>query len=99
MRVMVRRVLRLYGAGSRFMVAGVLMLAFLGRRRALRVDRRELLACAVVGTLLAAGGNGLVTVGEQDVPSGLAAVLIASVPLWIGAFRPARHARPPPLTL
>jgi drug/metabolite transporter (DMT)-like permease len=98
-RVMVRTVPPLYGAGSRFMVAGVLMLAFLGRRRALRVTRRELLACAAVGTLLAAGGNGLVTVGEQDVPSGLAAVLIASVPLWIVVFRAAARDRVPPVTL
>ena len=85
-RVLVRTVPPLYGAGARFMVAGVLMLAFLGRR-SLKVNRRELLACAVVGTLLAGGGNGLVTVAEQDVPSGLAAVLIASVPLWIVVFR------------
>ena len=87
-RVMVRTVPPLYGAGARFVVAGLLMLAFLGRR-SLRVNRRELLACAVVGTLLAGGGNGLVTVAEQDVPSGLAAVLIASVPLWIVVFRAA----------
>src|SRR5206468_12542573 len=53
-RVLVRTVPPLYGAGARFIVAGVLMLAFLGPRRALRVDRRGLLACALVGTLLAA---------------------------------------------
>jgi len=84
-RVLVRTVPPLYGAGARFVVAGVLMLAFLGRR-SLKVNRRELLACAVIGTLLAGGGNGLVTVAEQDVPSGLAAVLIASVPLWIVVY-------------
>ena len=88
-RVLVRTVPPLYGAGTRFLAAGVLMLAFLGRRRALSAGRRELLACAVVGTLLAAGGNGLVTVAEQDVPSGLAAVLVASVPLWIVIYRAA----------
>jgi drug/metabolite transporter (DMT)-like permease len=98
-RVLVRTVPPLLGAGSRFMVAGALMLAFLGPRRALRVQRRELLACAVVGTLLAAGGNGLVTVAEQDVPSGLAAVLIASVPLWIVVFRAAARDRVPRATL
>jgi len=87
-RVLVRTVPPLYGAGARFVVAGALMLAFLGRR-SLRVDRRELLASALVGTLLAAGGNGLVTVAEKDVPSGLAAVLVASVPLWIVVYRAA----------
>ncbi len=93
-RVLVRTVPPLYGAGARFVVAGSLMLAFLGRR-SLRVNRRELLACAVIGTLLAGGGNGLVTVAEQDVPSGLAAVLIASVPLWIVVFRAAARDRIP----
>jgi drug/metabolite transporter (DMT)-like permease len=83
----VRTVPPLYGAGARFVVAGVAMLAFLGGRRAFAVTRRELLASALVGTLLAAGGNGLVTVAEQDVPSGLAAVLVASVPLWIVVYR------------
>jgi drug/metabolite transporter (DMT)-like permease len=85
-RVLVRTVPPLYGAGARFVVAGALMLAFLGRR-SVRVNARELLACAVIGTLLAAGGNGLVTVAEQRVPSGIAAVLIASVPLWIVVYR------------
>jgi drug/metabolite transporter (DMT)-like permease len=92
-RVLVRTVPPLYGAGARFVVAGGLMLAFLGRRRALRVERRELLACALVGTLLAAGGNGLVTVAERDVPSGLAALLVASVPLWIVIYRTAGRDR------
>jgi drug/metabolite transporter (DMT)-like permease len=91
-RVLVRTVPPLYGAGARFVVAGALMLAFLGRR-SLNVNRRELLASAIVGTLLAAGGNGLVTVAEQDVPSGLAAVLVASVPLWIVVYRAAARDR------
>jgi drug/metabolite transporter (DMT)-like permease len=98
-RVMVRTVPPLYGAGARFVVAGALMLAFLGRRRALNVTRRELLASALIGTLLAAGGNGLVTVAEQDVPSGLAALLVASVPLWIVLYRTAAHDRVPRATL
>jgi drug/metabolite transporter (DMT)-like permease len=78
------------GAGARFVLAGGAMLAALAARgggRAIRLPGRQLLACAVVGTLLAAGGNGLVTVAERDVPSGLAALLIATVPLWIVLYR------------
>jgi drug/metabolite transporter (DMT)-like permease len=75
------------------------MLAFIGPRRALKLGPRELVASALVGTLLAAGGNGLVTVAERDVPSGLAAVLIASVPLWIVVFRAVAHDRVPRRTL
>src|SRR5437764_999239 len=69
-------------------VAGALMLAVLRVRRGpLRITRRQLVSAAIVGTLLAAGGNGLVTVAEQDVPSSLAALLIASVPLWVVVLR------------
>src|SRR2546421_7345378 len=87
-RLMVRTVPPLLGAGLRFAVAGVLMLAVLRVRRGpLRITRRQLVSAAIVGTLLAAGGNGLVTVAEQDVPSSLAALLVASVPLWVVLLR------------
>jgi drug/metabolite transporter (DMT)-like permease/GNAT superfamily N-acetyltransferase len=89
-RVMVETVPPLLGAGFRFLVAGAVFYAFLALRRgpaAVRFSGRELAAATVAGTLLCFGGNGLVTVAEQDVPSGIAATLIASVPLWIILFR------------
>jgi drug/metabolite transporter (DMT)-like permease len=87
-RVMVEDVPPLLGAGLRFVVAGVAMLAFLAARgRDVRVTRRGLLAASIVGVLLLAAGNGLVTVAEQNVPSGLAALLVASVPLWVVLLR------------
>jgi drug/metabolite transporter (DMT)-like permease len=58
-----------------------------------------LLRLAVVGTLLAAGGNGLVTVAEQDVPSALAALIVASTPLWIVVYRSLGSDRPRTATL
>jgi drug/metabolite transporter (DMT)-like permease len=90
-RLMVETVPPALGAGARFVLAGGAMVAVLavrgGRLRSIRLPSRELLACAAVGTLLAAGGNGLVTVAERDVPSGLAALLVATVPLWIVLWR------------
>jgi drug/metabolite transporter (DMT)-like permease/GNAT superfamily N-acetyltransferase len=89
-RVMVETVPPLLGAGFRFLIAGAVFYSFLAMRRGLasvRFTRRELLAATGAGTLLCFGGNGLVTVAEQDVPSGIAATLIASVPLWIILFR------------
>ena len=87
-RVMVEDVPPLLGAGLRFLVAGVVMLAVLAARgRSIRVSRGGLAAAALVGVLLLAGGNGLVTVAERHVPSGLAALLIASVPLWVVVLR------------
>src|SRR4051794_18890795 len=89
-RLMVETVPPALGAGLRFVLAGGAMLAFLVARRGVagvRVRPAQLGWAALVGTLLAAGGNGLVTIAEQDVPSGLAALLIASEPLVIVMLR------------
>lgn len=88
-RVMVETVPPLLGAGVRFAVAGVVMLGVLAARRGVRavgISRRALAACALVGALLP-GANAVVTVAEQTVPSGLAALLIASIPLWVVLLR------------
>ncbi len=56
-------------------------------------SRAEWLGCAVVGVLLLVA-NGLVGVGEKTVPSGLAALLVATVPLWLlGIDAMLNHAR------
>jgi drug/metabolite transporter (DMT)-like permease len=94
-RVMVEDVPPLLGAGVRFLLAGALLYAWVAARRpAGRVTRAELAGCALAGTLLMFGGNGLVTVAERDVPSGLAALLIASVPLWVIVLRAVFRERP-----
>jgi drug/metabolite transporter (DMT)-like permease len=87
---MVETVPPLLGAGLRFFFAGAVFAAWLVVRRgwgALRVGRGELLAAAGIGVLLMAGGNGLVTVAEQDAPSGLSALIIAAIPLWVIVLR------------
>jgi drug/metabolite transporter (DMT)-like permease len=74
--------------GARFVIAGVLLYGIARLRGASRwVTRRELLGCALVGTLLAAGGNGIVNVAEVYIHSGFAALVIAAVPLWVVLMR------------
>lgn len=86
-RVMVETVPPLLGAGLRFSLAGVLMLGFLAlRRRPIRPTRRQVLAALAVGCLLP-GANAVVTVAEKDVPSALAALLIAAIPLVVIVLR------------
>ena len=66
-----------------------------GPRRAARYwpSRAEWLGCAIVGVLLL-GANGAVGIGERTVPSGLAALLVATVPLWLlGIDAVLNHAR------
>lgn len=81
----------LLSGGARFLLAGLLFAAWLvvrGGLSALRVTRAELAGSTFVGVALLLGGNGLVSVGEDEgVPSGLAALVIASIPLWVVVFR------------
>ena len=85
-RVMVETMPPLLGAGVRFSVAGAVMVAVLSARRSVRLTREQLLSALAVGLLLM-GANAVVTVAEQEVPSALAALLIASVPLWVLVMR------------
>jgi drug/metabolite transporter (DMT)-like permease len=89
-RVMVETVPPQLGAGARFLVAGAVLYAVLLARRGwagVRVTARQAGASAVVGVLFLAGGTGLVTVAQREVPSGLAAVLVAALPLVVVLLR------------
>ncbi|MEU9854367.1 EamA family transporter [Streptomyces sp. NPDC047974] len=84
-------------SGSRFIVAGLLLAAIVAWRHgpsALKVDRRRLGSAALVGVLLILGGNGLVNLAETTVPSGLAALLVAAVPVFVVLLRTAAGERP-----
>ena len=72
-------------AAFRFTVAGGILYA-IARPRTERPTRLNWFSAGVVGTLLLAGGNGGVVWAEQWVPSGLAALIIATVPLWMVLF-------------
>ena len=66
----------------RFFAAGLLMFAVLRWRGIPAPTRQQWFNCAVTGTLLLGFGNGLVCFAEQTVASGLAAVVVASMPLF-----------------
>jgi drug/metabolite transporter (DMT)-like permease len=98
-RVMVETLPPLLSTGARFLVAGALLAAWLRLRgRRLRATRREVLGAAVVGTVIL-GDIGLLAVAEREVPAGLAALLIATVPLWVVALRLAAGERTSRATL
>jgi len=68
---------------TRFLIAGIVMLAYCGLRgRRIFFSFRQLWHMAVVGTLLLMGGNLTLSYAERVVPSGLSALLIAVTPLW-----------------
>jgi drug/metabolite transporter (DMT)-like permease len=87
--LMVETMPPLLSAGTRFIVVGALVLPFVVVRRglaAIRPTRAELLSAGFVGLMLP-GANAVLSVAEQDVPSGLAALLVGSIPLWVMLLR------------
>jgi drug/metabolite transporter (DMT)-like permease len=83
--------------GARFLLAGTVLLGAvlaLRGRTAFRVTRTQCATAALCGLFLLVGGNGLVAVAEQDVDSGLAALLIAGTPLWVVLLRALLRDRP-----
>lgn len=89
-RVMVDTMPALLSGGVRHVVAGAIIFAILLLRRgpgAFRLRRSELIGGAIVGLLLLLGGNGLVVLGEREVPSGLTALIVAVVPLCVVVLR------------
>lgn len=93
----------LLSAGVRYGVAGLLLAGYLALRRGrrgFRATRRQVAGAGVVGVLLLLGGNGLVTLAEQqELPSSLAALLVAAVPLWVALLRAGTGDRPAGRTL
>jgi len=89
-RVVVQTMPPLLSGGFRHVVAAAVIFVLLALTRgtgALRLTRAEWLGSGLVGLLLLLGGNGLVMLGERDVPSGLAALIIAVEPLLIVILR------------
>lgn len=73
-------------AGIRFLIAGSLLFGFMRWRGAPMPTRSQWIGSILVGALLLAGGNGGVTYAEQWVSSGLAAVWVATMPVWAALF-------------
>jgi drug/metabolite transporter (DMT)-like permease len=101
-RVVVEVAPPLLSTAARFLAAGALLAAVLvarGGRARLRTSGHELRAATLVGGLVLVGGIGLLGIAEQHVPSGVASLVIASVPLWVVLLRAARRERVPRRTL
>jgi drug/metabolite transporter (DMT)-like permease len=76
-------------ASLRFGLAGFLLLGWVAwrHREELRMpSRRELIDTTIVGALLLGGGMGLVAWGEQTIPSGITALVVATMPVWVAVL-------------
>lgn len=69
--------------GSRMLLAGAVLIGFcILRKKRVRLSLRELYVTSVSGLLLWVGSNGLVIWAEQHVGSGIAALLVSTIPIW-----------------
>ncbi len=81
--MMVKSIPPYLGAGSRFLVAGTLLFAFLRLRGQPPPTLRQWGWAALAGLLLLVGGNGSIVWAQKTVPSGIASIIVATEPLWI----------------
>jgi drug/metabolite transporter (DMT)-like permease len=92
--VMIETLPPLLSAGVRYGTAGVMMLTALTAHARWRRDRGPVerptaahwRSAFIIGTLLLLGGNGGVVLAELRIPSGVAAVLVATVPIWLAVI-------------
>lgn len=69
---------------SRFLISGPLMLAWCAMTgRSIKISKHDFLRVAAIGILLLTGGNVLLAWSEKTVDSGLAALIVAVVPIWV----------------
>jgi drug/metabolite transporter (DMT)-like permease len=70
-------------AGVRFLLAGLILALWAYWRDRARATAANWRAATIAGGLLLLGGNGMVVWAETRVPSGVAALLVATMPLWM----------------
>jgi drug/metabolite transporter (DMT)-like permease len=83
-------------AGLRVLIAGGVLYAWARLRGLARPTRIHWRSAAIVGGLLLLGGNGLVSWAEQKVPSGIAALIVGSTPMWMVLLEWMWHGGPKP---
>lgn len=87
----------LLGMGIRFFLAGLILTLFIIVRSGIsemKIPKAQVQTSAVMGFVLLGFGLGNVAVAEEHVPSGIVALIIAALPLWIAIFRTISGERP-----
>lgn len=72
-----------FHAGIRFLISGLILVIWQRNAGQPMPTRKQWTSAAIIGTFLLLGGNGLVAWAEQFIPSGIAALIIATVPMFL----------------
>ncbi len=70
-------------AGTRFIIAGLFLFIWCYHKYKIKPTIKDWVKAAIPGILMFVGGNGSVTWSEQFIPSGLASLVVATVPVWL----------------
>ncbi len=86
-RIVVEHIPPAMMGASRYLLAGLPMLGWCALRgRSIRLTRSDFWRVLAIGVLLLTGGNVVLAWAEQYVPSGLAALIVAVVPIWVAVI-------------
>ncbi len=77
-------------AGLRFLIAGLMLVAWRRTAGDPWPSARQWRSVGIVGFLLLLGGNGMVSFAEQYIPSGISALIVGTVPMWLTVFEAVR---------
>jgi drug/metabolite transporter (DMT)-like permease len=90
-----------FAAAFRFLCAGAILYAYSCAKGMPQPNRRQLISTGALGLVMFAGDYGCLFWGEKVVPSGLAAVIAATIPVWVllGEWLFAGSQRPTPKAL
>lgn len=94
MRIAIETIPPFVQGAIRFFISGVIIITWQWFKGESMPTGRQWISCAIIGNLLLVGGNGLVSWAEQTIPSGIAALIIAAVPMFMvimEALRPHGH--------
>ena len=72
-----------FHASIRFLISGMILVIWQRSAGHAMPTRKQWVSAAIIGTLLLLGGNGLVSWAEQFIPSGIAALIIGSMPMFL----------------
>ncbi len=72
-----------FHASVRFLISGIILVVWQRSTGQAMPTRKQWGSAAIIGTLLLLGGNGLVSWAEQFIPSGIAALIIGSMPMFL----------------
>ena len=72
-----------FHATIRFLISGIILLLWQRQAGQEMPTRKQWISTAIIGNLLLLGGNGLVAWAEQTIPSGVAALIIGAIPMFL----------------